>query len=156
MSVSVLFVCLGNICRSPLAEAAFREVARRDGFPALVDSAGTGNWHAGQAPDHRAQAVALDNGIDISAFRARQIEKVDFGRFDHIIALDDNNLAELKTLRGGRSKARLSLLLDHVPGRKGHGVKDPYYGDAEGFRATWDDVWMASEALLASLKSGTI
>lgn len=92
MSVSVLFVCLGNICRSPLAEAALRAEADRANLPVEVDSAGTGDWHVDCPPDERAQAVALRNGIDISHYRGRQVTPQDFHRFDHIFALDAENL----------------------------------------------------------------
>src|SRR3712207_4597481 len=96
---SVLFVCLGNICRSPLAEAAFRDEADRLGLAVTVDSAGTGDWHIGRPPDPRAAAVARRNGIDISGLRARQVAPDDFHRFDYIVALDVENLARLRTLQ---------------------------------------------------------
>jgi protein-tyrosine phosphatase len=137
---SVLFVCLGNICRSPLAEAAFRAEAERCGLDVQVDSAGTGDWNLGKAPDRRAQAVARKHGIDISALRARLVAVADFDAFDHIVALDAQNLADLKAMQPAGSSARLSLLLDHVPGRAGEPVADPYYGDADGFDVTWNDV----------------
>lgn len=151
-SSSLLFVCLGNICRSPLAEAAFRDAAARAGLDVLADSAGTGGWHAGTAPDPRSQAVARAHGIDISGLRARQVVTADFARFDHILALDPQNLTDLRALapRGGR--ARLSLLLDHVPGRAGQAVPDPYYGGPEDFAAVWDDVRAAATGLVAMLR----
>ncbi|MCE2565617.1 low molecular weight protein-tyrosine-phosphatase [Komagataeibacter sp. FNDCF1] len=154
-SPAVLFVCMGNICRSPLAEAAFRDAARRAGMDVVVDSAGTGNWHAGSAPDRRACAVALRHGMDISRYRARVVRPADFERFTHIVALDHANLAHLRAMRPAGSHARLSLLLDHVPGRQGHAVADPYYGDASGFDTTWRDVTAGAEALVAMLKGGT-
>ncbi|MBA4489186.1 low molecular weight phosphotyrosine protein phosphatase [Paracoccus sp. S1E-3] len=145
---SVLFVCLGNICRSPLAEGALRAVAARAGVTILIDSAGTGNWHVGDAPDPRAQAVAARHGVDISALRARQVRAEDFHRFDHIVAMDRDNLAELRRLAPADAPARLSLMLDHVPGRKGKSVADPYFGDASGFGATWEEVLAGAEGLL--------
>ncbi|WP_298127222.1 low molecular weight protein-tyrosine-phosphatase, partial [Brevundimonas sp.] len=90
---SFLFVCLGNICRSPLAEGALRAEAARAGVAVVVDSAGTGDWHAGEAPDRRAQGVARRHGVDVSGLRARQVRAEDFRRFDHVIALDPQNLA---------------------------------------------------------------
>ena len=129
MAVSVLFVCLGNICRSPLAEAAFRAEAERLGFDVEVDSAGTGDWHVGRPPDRRSIAVAARNGVDIGHLRARQVSPADFLRFDHIVALDRENLADLRRMQPGGTKARLSLLLDHVPGREGEAVADPYHGE---------------------------
>ncbi|BAK84491.1 low molecular weight protein-tyrosine-phosphatase [Komagataeibacter medellinensis] len=150
--VSVLFVCMGNICRSPLAEAAFRDAARRAGLDVVVDSAGTGNWHAGSAPDRRACATALRHGIDISRARARMVRPADFERFTHIVALDHANLAHLQAMQPAGSRAQLSLLLDHVPGRQGHAVADPYYGDASGFETTWHDVTAGAQALVGKLQ----
>ncbi len=140
MTVSVLFVCLGNICRSPLAEAAFRAEADRLGLDVEVDSAGTGDWHVGHPPDARACAVAMRNGADISHLRARQVTRGDFDRFDHIIALDSYNLSDLLALRPRDSRARISLLLDHADGRAGEAVADPYYGDDADFDAAWADI----------------
>ena len=151
---SVLFVCLGNICRSPLAEAALRAAARGRGVDVSVDSAGTGGWHVGTAPDPRAQAVALAHGVDISGLRARQVTRADFDRFTHVVAMDRDNLAALRRLRGGAGGAELSLLLDHVPGRAGAEVADPYYGGPEGFAATWADVTAGAEGLLVALAKG--
>jgi protein-tyrosine phosphatase len=151
MSDSVLFVCLGNICRSPLAEAAFRHEARLTGLDVAIDSAGTGDWHLGQAPDPRAQAVARKYGVDISAYRARQVMVADFGRFKHIVALDTQNLADLRALQPASSATRLSLLLDHIVGREGQSVADPYYGDADAFERAWAEVTMGAVGLLERL-----
>jgi protein-tyrosine phosphatase len=148
---SVLFVCLGNICRSPLAEGALRAEAARLRLDLIVDSAGTGNWHAGEPPDERAQRTALKNGVDISALRARQVRPADFRRFTHIIALDHDNLANLRKLAPTDSPAQLSLLLDHVPGREGQAVADPWFGDEAGFDVTWDEVAAAARTLAAGL-----
>lgn len=147
---AVLFVCLGNICRSPLAEAAFRTEAARAGLDAEVDSAGTGAWHSGEPPDRRAQAVARRHGIDIAGYRARQVTREDFARFTHVVALDHANRAALERMRpaGG---AVLSLLLDHVPGRAGEAVADPYDGDEAGFETTWADVSAGARALIDTL-----
>src|SRR6516162_9535135 len=111
---AVLFVCLGNICRSPLAEAAFRREAARAGIEADVDSAGTGDWHVGSPPDRRAQAEARRHGLDISAYRARQVSAEDFRRYTHILALDARNLDDLAAITPPDATARLSLLLDYV------------------------------------------
>ena len=144
---AVLFVCLGNICRSPLAEAAFRAEVVRIGLDVEVDSAGTGDWHVGKPPDRRAQAVAKRYGIDISLHRARQVTRHDFQRFSHLVALDLQNLATLEAMRPADGAAELSLLLDYVEGRKGEAVADPYYGEAAGFEVTWADVTIGAEAL---------
>ena len=151
MTVSVLFVCLGNICRSPLAEAAFAREAERIGLDAEADSAGTGGWHVGRPPDARAIAVAARNGVDISHLRARQVRPADFVRFDHVVALDGANLRDLERLRAADTRAELSLLLDHVPGREGEAVADPYYGEADHFDVTWRDVTEGARALAAKL-----
>lgn len=150
---SVLFVCLGNICRSPLAEAAFRRNAALAGIEAFADSAGTGNWHAGSPPDGRAQAVAMQHGIDISGYRARQVTRADFTRFDHIFALDDSNLDDLLAIAPSDRTASVSLLLDILPSRAGESVADPYFGGADGFDTTWSDVDAATRALVARLSA---
>ena len=150
--LSVLFVCLGNICRSPLAEAALRDEAGRRRLDLIVDSAGTGDWHAGEPPDPRAQAVAARNSVDISGLRARQLTRGDFRRFTHIVALDEQNLADLKRLAPGDTTATLSLLLDHVPGRQGQGVVDPWFGDEAGFDVTWAEVTAAAQGLADRLQ----
>ena len=154
MTRSVLFVCLGNICRSPLAEGALRAEAQRLGLDLIVDSAGTGDWHAGEPPDRRAIAVARRNGVDISALRARQVRVADFHRFHHVIALDHDNLANLRRLAPADAGAELSLLLDHVEGREGQAVADPWFGDEAGFDVTWAEVTAAARGLALRLRSG--
>ncbi|ABD25492.1 protein tyrosine phosphatase [Novosphingobium aromaticivorans DSM 12444] len=145
---SVLFVCLGNICRSPLAEAALRARAWEAGVAVTVDSAGTGDWHVGRPPDPRAQAVALANGLDISGYRARQVAAEDFARFGHIFALDPQNLKDLRRIQPARAVAEVGLLMDIVPGRKGTAVIDPYYGDEQDFEQAWADVSSAAEQIV--------
>jgi protein-tyrosine phosphatase len=147
VATRILFVCLGNICRSPLAEAALRREAEALGLDTEVDSAGTGDWHVGQPPDRRAIAVAARNGADVSRLRARQVGAEDFQLFDHIVALDGHNLADLRRMQPPGSRARLSLLLDHVPGREGEAVADPYYGGDAHFDETWADVVEGARAL---------
>ena len=148
---AVLFVCLGNICRSPLAEAAFRAELDRRGVTMDVDSAGTGAWHEGEPPDKRAQAVARRHGLDIGHLRARKIRPLDYTKFSHIVALDRDNLEKLHILRPDGASAQLSLLLDHVPGRAGQEVADPWFGEAAGFEMTWRDVSQAAAALADEL-----
>jgi low molecular weight protein-tyrosine phosphatase len=144
---AVLFVCLGNICRSPMAEAAFRAEAQRLHLDVTVDSAGTGDWHEGEPPDPRALATARRHGVDAGVHRARQVARQDFARFTHIVALDRHNLAVLKRLRPSDSQADLSLLLDHVRGREGQPVADPYYGGQDAFETAWADVTAGAAAL---------
>jgi protein-tyrosine phosphatase len=151
MPHQVLFVCLGNICRSPLAEAAFRREAERVGLDVEADSAGTGNWHVGRPPDPRAQAVAKRQGVDISALRARQVEPEDFRRFSHVIALDAENLANLRAMALADGTAEIALLLDFVAGREGEAVADPYYGGDAHFDVTWRDVSEGARALAQRL-----
>jgi protein-tyrosine phosphatase len=154
MKSSVLFVCLGNICRSPLAEGAFRRETERLGLEVEIDSAGTGDWHIGYPPDPRAAAVAARNGIDISNLKARLVTAEDFRRFDHIVALDAKNLADLEALRPGDGKARLSLLLDHVEGRQGQAVADPYHGEDSHFDTAWDEVSAGARGLARTIAAG--
>jgi len=150
---AILFVCLGNICRSPLAEGAMRVAAQDAGLEMQIDSAGTGAWHVGNPPDSRAIAIARSMGVDISGLQARQVEIADFTRFTHIFALDAQNLADLRRLAPSDATAEVTLLLDMVPGRRGQAVADPYYGDDSGFAVTWGDVSAAAEALIARLSA---
>ena len=152
MQPRILFVCLGNICRSPMAEAALRAQAVAAGIALTIDSAGTGGWHVGKAPDPRAQAEALRHGIDISAYRARQVAVEDFRSFDFIYALDPQNLRDLHALAPRRPLAKVGLLMDLVPGRAGTAVIDPYYGDESDFRATWDDVNAAADRIVSGFR----
>lgn len=146
---SVLFVCLGNICRSPLAEGVFRHTVREAGLEDrfLIDSAGTGGWHRGNPPDPRSIQIAADNGIDISSLKARQIGHADLGRFDTILAMDEDNLANLHRMAGNRGGGNIRLFLDN-PGRN---VPDPYYGGVDGFRTVFDLVRDGCLALLDDL-----
>ena len=146
---AVLFVCLGNICRSPLAEAAFCRAAQAAGLAVDCDSAGTGDWHVGEPPDPRAIATAARHGIDITAYRARQLATDDFRRFTHIFALDHENLANIRRVAPRDATARIGLLMDIVPGAEGEAVADPYFGDDAGFEVTWSEVGAAAGALIA-------
>ena len=150
--ISVLFVCLGNICRSPLAEGALRAAAEKAGLDIEVDSAGTGGWHAGDPPDRRAQAAARRHGTDISGLRARQVRPEDFRRFDFVFALDRQNLRDLQAIVPADASAELGLLMDEVAGREGSSVADPYYGEDRDFDVTWADVSAAADALVARLR----
>lgn len=151
-SPAILFLCLGNICRSPLAEGAARAAFARAGITATLDSAGTGDWHVGHPPDLRAQAEARRHGTDISGFRARQLRRRDFYDFDLILAADDSNLREARRLRPPDATADLKLMLDLVAGREGEDVADPYYGEDGGFATTWGDVSAIASALVTSVR----
>lgn len=148
---AVLFVCMGNICRSPLAEGAFRAEATRLGLDVIADSAGTGGWHKGAAPDVRAIAVARRNGVDISGLRARQVQAEDFRTFTHIYALDHDNLRGLLNIAPSDATAEVGLLMNLVDGHADRAVLDPYYGDDAAFDVTWRDVVMAAQALAQRL-----
>jgi protein-tyrosine phosphatase len=153
---SVLFVCMGNICRSPTAEGVFREVAGRSGLGEVlhVDSAGTGDWHVGAAPDRRAIAAARRRGYDLSALRARQVEPADFARFGWILAMDRQNLRALEALRPREFPGHVGLLLAVAPELGVDEVPDPYYGGPEGFENVLDLVEQASTALLTRVRAG--
>jgi protein-tyrosine phosphatase len=154
LSVRVLFVCLGNICRSPTAEVVFRDRLARAGLDdrVQVDSAGTGDWHIGKAPDRRAQEAAAGRGYVMYALRARQVGPDDFHDFDYLIAMDAANLADLEMLRWGNAAAEARLLLDFHPQAAGQDVPDPYYGGDQGFARVLDLVEAAAEGLLDHLR----
>jgi protein-tyrosine phosphatase len=140
----ILFVCLGNICRSPLAEGIAKAIIKRKGYTLEVDSAGTSGWHAGEAPCPRSVEVAAKNGIDISTLRARQVTKADKKNFDRIIALDSANKAELEAL-GFRNVELLGM----YGGFGGKDVPDPYYfDDNSGFEEVFSMIMKATEDLL--------
>jgi protein-tyrosine phosphatase len=151
----VLFVCLGNICRSPTAEGVFRQLLEQEA-PELqieVDSAGTADYHIGQPPDLRSQRAAMRRGIDLGALRARQIATADFARFDLILAMDRANLLELEAMRPKNSRAQVRLFLEYAPELGRLEVPDPYYGDESGFEEVLDFSAAASRGLLADLQN---
>jgi protein-tyrosine phosphatase len=145
----ILCVCLGNICRSPMAEGAIRALAERHGLALEVESAGTGSWHVGEPPDARALAVAAARGYDNSGQRARQVRREDFREFDLILAMDEGNLAALERLRPADARAELRLF--HPEGRE---IPDPYTGGREGYELALDMVEHAAEALVRDLRAG--
>ena len=149
----VLFVCLGNICRSPTAEVVFRAAAARAGLANRIeiDSAGTGDWHVGNPPDYRATAHAARRGYDLRALRGRQVCADDFHRYDWILAMDRSVLDELQALRPPDFAGHLGLFLDLVPGLGTRDVPDPYDKGPEGFERVLDLVEEASEALTSRL-----
>lgn len=149
---AILFVCLGNICRSPLAEGAFRAAASKAGIEAAADSAGTAAYHVGKPPDARAIRIARQHGIEIGGYRARHIEAADFARFTQIWAMDEANLADIEALRPAGSDTPVGLFLDVLGEGQGRSVADPYYGDEAGFARTWEEVNAAAHALVARLQ----
>jgi protein-tyrosine phosphatase len=136
----VLFVCMGNICRSPTAEAVFRSVLRKSGMSHVIecDSAGTHDYHIGEAPDPRARRAAASRGYDMSSLRGRQVDARDFVEFDHILAMDRHNLAILARRCPPAYAHKLALFCDFDKHYSGQDVPDPYYGDAQGFERVLD------------------
>jgi len=129
----ILMVCLGNICRSPMAEGILKHKARELGIAIEVDSAGTSDWHKGEQPDPRAMSEMATNGIDISDQRSRPFTAADFDRFDHILVMDTSNRSNvLNMARTQEDRDKVSLILDHGNVVKGHSVPDPYYDDGFG------------------------
>jgi protein-tyrosine phosphatase len=151
--VKLLVVCLGNICRSPMAEGALR--ARLAASPlsgrVSVDSAGTGDWHVGEPPDRRAIARAARHGVDIAGLRARQLQRVDFDRFDHVFCADASNLRDAARLVGAAGQARLSLWLPWAGIETPASIPDPYTGGEDHFEQVWTLVDAAAQATVARL-----
>ena len=149
---AVLFVCLGNICRSPMAEGAFRAAAEAAGLSLVIDSAGTAAYHVGDPPDPRAQETARKYGAEIGTLRGRQLVPEDFRRFTHVLVMDHANLTNAQAIVPADAISQPQLLLDLVPGREGAAVADPYYGGEEHFEDTWADVSRAAAALVEALR----
>lgn len=153
--IRVLMVCLGNICRSPTAEAMLRRKAQEAGLGHRieVDSAGTAGYHVGSPPDRRAIVHGERRGLQMKALRGRQVSAEDFERFDFILAMDADNLADLERIRPPQARATLALLMSYAPHAGSDVVPDPYYGSADGFERVLDLVESASEGFLGSLGS---
>jgi protein-tyrosine phosphatase len=152
--VRVLFVCLGNICRSPIAQGVFEELVRKEGLEGdiFVDSAGTGTWHLGHPPDERARASAKRRGLDISGQKARRISSDDFHSFDYILTMDEENFREVSSLGAGRAEVR--PFLDYAKDSPEAEVPDPYFGGDDGFERALDLAEEASAGLLAEIRDG--
>ncbi len=149
--IKVLFVCLGNICRSPMAEGIFRDVIEKAGLEreVMVDSAGTHGYHIGEPPDPRAQSTTARHGISIVDLRGRQVEAEDLKSFDYVLAMDDENLANLRRLPGS---ARVRLFLEFACATSTREVPDPYYGGPGGFDRVYDLLEDAAQGLLAEIR----
>lgn len=152
--VKVLFVCLGNICRSPTADGVFRKLIADAGLDdqVQVDSAGTAGWHIGRAPDARTVAAAKNRGYDLSELRARQVSKMDFFEYDYILAMDNANLGDLKSLKPANYTGHLGLFLAFSEQDKYREVPDPYHGGSEGFELVLDLVEDAAQGLLNDIR----
>lgn len=149
---SILFVCTGNICRSPTAEGVFRTWLSREApnWSCAIDSAGTQGYHVGEAPDPRSIAAAGRRGYDISALRARRVTPTDFARFDWILAMDETHLIALESMAPADGRARLACFLDLWPAAPRRDVPDPYYGGPADFELVLDLVESATRALITS------
>lgn len=150
--VRLLFVCTGNICRSPTADAVARQRVEAAGLDWQVDSAGTGGWHVGETPDERATEAGEARGYDLSVLTAREVCPEDFERFDHIIAMDGSHLRFLRRMPGAGRGARISLMMDWA-GETGIDVPDPYYGSEDAFEGVLDMIERSVDGLLASLRT---
>lgn len=152
--VKVLFVCMGNICRSPTAHGVFRTLLEREGLSHLIatDSAGTHAYHVGNPPDKRAQATALGRGVDLSDLVARRVEAEDFEAFDYVLAMDQDNYISLCEICPDQHVDKISLLMDFAPGMRTREVPDPYYGGSSGFDRVFDLVEAAAEGLLEEIR----
>lgn len=152
--VSVLFVCMGNICRSPTAEGVFRSLVREVGLDELIeiDSAGTHAYHVGEPADRRARAAAAQRGYELDGIRARRVKDEDFERFDRILAMDEDNLQILESIAQPDSRAKLGLFLEHAGAADTREVPDPYYGGPAGFDRVLDLVEEGAAGLLAELR----
>lgn len=152
--VRVLFICMGNICRSPTAQGVFTQLLKQQGLEHLikVDSAGTHAYHMGEPPDVRAQESAGKRGVDISHLRARRVDKTDFERFDYLLVMDRENYARLETLGEHPQRSKLRLFLEFAPHLGEDEVPDPYYGGASGFERVLDMIEAASQGLLEDIR----
>lgn len=149
----ILFVCMGNICRSPSAEGVFRHVlaSRAPELQVEIDSAGTHDYHIGSPPDRRSIAAAKRRGIDLSSLRARMVAAEDFAHYDLILAMDDENLRELRQRAPAAQQHRIRLMMEFAPQAASRHVPDPYYGGAQGFEEVLDLLEEAAEGLLAEV-----
>lgn len=149
----ILFVCLGNICRSPLAEGIMLHLKEKKGLNATIDSAGTASYHIGEAPDGRTIANAAKNGVDLSALRARQFSVTDFDAFDTIYVMDRNNLRNVLSMaKNDTQKSKVKLLLNVISEEHSE-VPDPYYGSENDFEHVFQMVYKACEKISSDLKS---
>ena len=149
---SVLFVCMGNICRSPSAEAVFTQKAKIQGLSLKIDSAGTVGAHAREKPDHRAQKVGAERGYSFDGLKARKVKVEDFDNFDLILAMDNDNIEEMNKIAPAHLQHKISLFLEFANNHEETEVPDPYYGGVNGFRFVLDLVEDASDGLIAQLK----
>jgi len=153
--IKVLFVCMGNICRSPTAHGVFEHLVMQASLAQRIeiDSAGTHAYHVGEQPDKRAQATALNRGFDLSSQRARRVKKADFNYYDYVIAMDKDNLANLLEICPQEQSNKVSLFLNYSSHVDEEEVPDPYYGGSKGFERVLDMVELAADGLLSEIKA---
>lgn len=152
--VKVLFVCMGNICRSPTAHGVFQQLVQEQGLSQSirVDSAGTHSYHVGNPPDARSQATAKQRGVDLSTLRARRFVSEDFNEFDYVLGMDADNLADMRAIRPDDARARLQLMLEYATRFNQREVPDPYFGN-DGFELVFDMIDDASRGLLQHIRA---
>ncbi|MCB1798312.1 MAG: low molecular weight phosphotyrosine protein phosphatase [Gammaproteobacteria bacterium] len=152
--VKVLFVCMGNICRSPTAHGVFRDLVDRQGLAHAIsiDSAGTHAYHVGSSPDKRAQATAARRGVDLSDLVARRVDVGDFDEFDYVLAMDQDNYMALSAVCPDQHVDKIHMFMDFAPQMRTREVPDPYYGGASGFDRVFDLVEAAAEGLLEEIR----
>ena len=152
--VKILFVCMGNICRSPTAQGVFAKLVADTNLSGtvLVDSAGTHAYHVGEAPDSRASAAAQRRGVDLTGQKARRVEEADFEVFDYVLAMDRSNYEDLASLCLPEHRSKLYLFAEFAPDLGTQDIPDPYYGGATGFERVLDLIEAAASGLLASIR----
>ncbi|BCO18475.1 protein-tyrosine-phosphatase [Alteromonas sp. KC3] len=153
-SISVLFVCLGNICRSPTAEAVFKQKAAEAGLSLNIDSAGTHGYHIGSPPDKRSQAAGVERGYSFKGLKCRRVDESDFEKFDYILAMDNSNLSNLHGMSPAQYHDKIKLFLDYAD-EEDKEVPDPYYGGKRGFELVLDLIETASDGLIAHIKANS-
>lgn len=153
-SISVLFVCLGNICRSPTAEAVFKQKAAEAGLSLNIDSAGTHGYHIGSPPDKRSQAAGVERGYSFKGLKCRRVDESDFEKFDYVLAMDNSNLSNLHGMSPAQYHDKIKLFLDYAD-EEDKEVPDPYYGGKRGFELVLDLIEAASDGLIAHIKANS-
>ncbi len=153
--IKVLFVCTGNICRSPTADGVFRKMVEEAGLSGRisVDSCGLSAYHVGELPDPRSREMAQSRGYDLSDIRSRKIKPSDYEQFDYVLAMDDGHLRDMRRQASSTHQTKIELFLDYHPQRTGQSVPDPYYGGANGFEHVFDMIEETSNSLLAHIRN---
>ncbi len=154
--MKILFVCMGNICRSPMAEGVVREVFKKRGIEAELDSAGTGAWHAGEPPDYRAQRELKKHGISIADLRARKIRYQDLNYYDKIYAMDASNYSDIMMMADKEQAGKIDMFMNIAEPGRNKSVPDPYYDDDKGFATVYEMIKKSAEALADKMENNKI